>query len=152
MFETLTARRTSKVIGNTDNPSSQGGEDRESIGRLLAAAGNAPFHYACDRVHQQNGGSPVPWRVHALDRAGCRTLMDRMIARGDVTKIPNMLAAADCLLQVTWLPDEGTLAEDPTAKEGAVFEGTLRNLEHIAAASAFIRPVSLPAIARVNSQ
>ena len=75
----------------------------------------------------------------------CRSLMQERIDGGDVTKIPNMLAAAQFLLQITWLPEPGTIASDPVSKDAAVFEGTLRNMEHIAAASAFTQSVLLAA-------
>ena len=71
-----------------------------------------------------------------------------MIRSGDATKIPNMLAAACGLLQVTWLPDEGTIKGDVTAKDAPVFDGTLRNMEHIAAASAFVQSLLLAADAQ----
>ncbi|MEM9279306.1 MAG: hypothetical protein AAGA76_12090, partial [Pseudomonadota bacterium] len=87
--------------------------------------------------------SPVPWRVYKLDSQTCRKLMSDMLVAGDMTKIPNMLAAAQFLFQITWLPDPGTIKGDVTAKEGPVFEGTLRNMEHIAAASAFVQSLLL---------
>ena len=48
----------------------------------------------------------VPWRVYKLDGAGCRELMQVLSKQeGHSGKIPAMLAAAEFLFQVTWLPD-----------------------------------------------
>jgi len=143
MLELLAARRTTKMIGDPENPLVSDGVDSQILENMLSAAGNAPFHYACDREHQVNLPSPVPWRVYSLSAVGCRALMKRLIETGDTTKIPNMLAVSAHLFQVTWLPDPGTVKQGVYAKEGGVFDGTLRNMEHIAAASSFAQSLLL---------
>ena len=87
--------------------------------------------------------SSVPWRVHKLSAKDCNKLGEFLIDDGDVTKVPNMLTAADYLLQVTWLPDEGTIINRDAGKDEEAFKGTMRNMEHIAAASAFIQSLLL---------
>ncbi|MGI9351116.1 MAG: hypothetical protein ACR2O3_06105 [Rhizobiaceae bacterium] len=146
MLNSLSKRRTHKVIGDPANPENAGQEQNSLMQRLLEAAGNAPFHYACDRQHQLEMSSPVPWRAYILDTENCRNLMAELLASGDTTKIPNMLAATRFLVQVTWLPDPGTLQGEPMEKDQPDFEGTQRNMEHIAAASAFIQSLLLAAI------
>ncbi len=145
MLKSLLARRTYKIIGDPEAPEQvEEGPDRQ-VDTLIAAAGNAPFHYACGREHLADMPSPVPWRVYKLDTQACRSLMRERTAAGDTTKIPNMLAAAQYLFQVTWLPDEGTIKDDVISKDGPVFDGTLRNMEHIASSSAFVQSLLLAA-------
>ncbi|MEM9329680.1 MAG: nitroreductase family protein [Pseudomonadota bacterium] len=145
MLKSLENRRTYKIIGNPASPEPITDLKAVELNALLAAAGNAPFHYACDRTHQKELASPVPWRAYVLSGNACRKLMGHMIEAGDTTKIPNMLAAAQTLLQITWLPDPGTIIEDRSAKDTPIFEGTHRNMEHIAAASAFVQSLLLAA-------
>ena len=77
-----------------------------------------------------------------LDAAACRQVRKLLLDNGDTSKIPRMLAAATTLIQVTWLPNP--------AKEGGegLFEPTVANMEHIAAASASIQNLLLAATAR----
>lgn len=145
MLKDLQTRRTYKIIGDLDHPEKADQTARLRIERILAAAGNAPFHYPCDRIHQSSLASPVPWRVYALGPDQCRALMQKLVDAGDPTKVANMLAAAQTLLQVTWLPDAGY---EPTAnpeKDQPIFEGTLRHMEHLAAAGAFVQSILLAA-------
>ena len=143
ILEKLNLRRTFKVIGDLNAPVSIAAQTKNSIDQVLKASANAPYHYACDRVHKSQMTSPVPWRVHKLDAEGCNKLKDFLINAGDVTKVPNMLSAADYLLQVTWLPDEGTIISRDAGKDEEAFKGTMRNMEHVAAASAFIQSLLL---------
>ena len=53
-----------------------------------------------------------------------------------------MLAAAEALIQATWLPNPGPLPE------GASYAPTLENMEHIAAASAAVQSLLVAATAR----
>ena len=145
MLDGLKQRRTYKVIGDTANPSPASPVTIEQLDELMTIAGNAPVHYACDRIHLGELTSPVPWRCYKLDGVSCRQLMNDLITSGDATKVPNMLAAADYLLQVTWLPDAGTIVDPKPEKDQPSFVGTLRNMEHIAAASAFIQSMLLAA-------
>ena len=71
--------------------------------------------------------------------------MGKLIDNGDATKVPAMLAAADYLLQVTWLPDPESGPVQPAESPELVFSGTLRNMEHLAAAAAFAQSLLLGA-------
>lgn len=141
--EKLNARRTYKVIGNVKTPVGNTATDRQVIDAMLAASANAPFHCACDRLHKETLTSCVPWRAYKLDGKTCNNLMNKLIESGNATKVPNMLAAADYMVQVTWLPDEGTIINRDASKDEQAFVGTMRNMEHIAAASAFIQSLLL---------
>jgi len=143
ILENLRSRRTYKMIGNTSQPISSSSTANSMIDTILENAGNAPFHHGCDRLHKSSLTSSVPWRAYKLDPFATNRLMDFLIQSGDVTKVPNMLAAAEYLVQVTWLPDEGTLENRNAGKDKAAFSGTLRNMEHIAAASAFVQSLLL---------
>ncbi len=142
LLQTLENRRTWKVLGNVDDAQKTASIGKDDLDTLIAAAGNAPFHYGCDKGHQKNLTSNVPWRVYKLDAAECNKLLNFLVNQGDATKVPNMLAAAEYLLQVTWLPD---INDNVEPGEECEFAGTRRNMEHIAAASAFIQSLLLVA-------
>ncbi len=143
ILEKLQARRTYKVIGDLDAPVENTMLAKEQIDTIMSASANAPFHYACDRIHKNDLTCSVPWRAYKLGSTDSNTLKDFLIAQDDKTKVPNMLAAAEFLFQVTWLPDEGTIVNRDAGKDEVAFQGTLRNMEHIAAASAFIQSLLL---------
>jgi len=132
-------RRTTKMLADAPLPAPA---NRERIEAIVAAAGWAPFHKPAAKTHRDKTGAIVPWRCHILDAATCRALREKRIAAGDETKIPRMLAAADALILVNWLPDP------PKSESSTPFEGTLENMEHIAAASAGIQNILLAATAR----
>lgn len=143
ILEMLKQRRTHKVIGNLEDVVSAAELDCSTIDDMLAACANAPFHYACDRTHKTDMPSVVPWRVYKMNAQDCNKLAEFLIASGDTTKVPNMLTAAEYMLQVTWLPDEETIINKAAGKDQEAFKGTVRNMEHIAAASAFIQSLLL---------
>lgn len=143
--EQVAARRTYKILGNPADPAPVSAIPDAVLDEMLQQAGNAPVHYACDRVHLGKMASPVPWRAYKLNRKGCLDLMNHLVREGDVTKVPALLATAQFLVQVTWLPDEGTVHAGDGGKHAVVFDGTLRNMEHIAAASAFAQSLLLVA-------
>lgn len=143
ILEKLKQRRTHKVIGDLDAAVGVAELDCNTIDEMLAACANAPFHYACDRTHKTIMTSVVPWRVYKLNAQDCNKLASFLIAAGDTTKVPNMLTAAEYMLQVTWLPDEATIINKAAGKDEEAFKGTIRNMEHIAAASAFIQSLLL---------
>lgn len=119
-----------------------------TIGELLALAGWAPFHRACDEMHrvgQQRLPGIEPWRFHVLLAEDCRDLVPVLPAE-KAGKIPAMLSAADAMLLATWLPNPAS--EEFTPTEQARFEPTLANMEHIAAASAAIQNLLLAATER----
>jgi len=132
------ARRTVKLLPDPAHPLPGAGLPRETVDALLEAAGLAPFHRACAAA-RADGREPVePWRVHALDKAGCLALIPKLYSLPKPpSKIANMLAAADALALVTWLPEEG---DDWAASD--------INMEHIAAGGAMIQTLLLAATAR----
>lgn len=130
-------RQTSKVLGDIDQPLEPSGLERDQIDCWLKAAGNAPFHYQTERQHREQLTSQVPWRMYKLDANACRELLSALkISAPEAGKILNMLAACDALILATWTPD---VCED----QGMMFEGTERNMEHIAAASAAVQNLLL---------
>ena len=131
-------RRTLKLETDADAPT-EGGVGRAVIDEILATAGFAPFHHVAARA----GGPVEPWRCHALDAAACRWLRARALADGAGGRVPRMLAAASALVLVTWLP-EGPAERGPRVR----FEGTLVNMEHVAAGGAMVQSALVAATAR----
>lgn len=137
-------RKTLKVmarhalrVGDTVPPSAD----------LLQLAGMAPFHRACDESHRQEGDTLrgiEPWRFYVLSAEQCRA-MAKSLPKENAGKIPAMLAAADVLFLATWLPNP---PENQKLAPGQLFDPTLANMEHIAAASAAVQNLLLAATAR----
>jgi nitroreductase len=158
----ICGRKTLKVMSDLPLPIR---DIRETVEQLVDTAGWAPFHRPCDPVHQRlSAEGPSldgiePWRMYVLDAAGCRRLRDRLPLE-NAGKLPAMLAAADALIQVTWLPNPsspgsgGVAGVDGCNKDShsgvaeSLFEPTLENMEHIAAASAAIQNLLVAATAR----
>lgn len=145
--EAIRSRQTVKILARADLPIV---DRRDVINEILALAGQAPFHRACDERHRAptDHGDALdgiePWRFHVLDAAACRRLGPEL-PRDSAGKIPAMLAAADALIMATWLPSgETTVAMD----DEPGFAVTLTNLEHIAATAAAIENLLLAATAR----
>ncbi len=145
---TILARKTQKVLGDPEKPWTVEESDSEWAGtlmELLNLAAHAPYHYPSHEVHRMDKktASVFPWRMYVLSSTSCRALLkefkQREIKGGKVTK---MLATARALIQVTWLPDPGTLANEE------LFQGNKRNMEHIAATAAAIQNLLLGATAR----
>ncbi len=134
-------RRTTKVLAEDDLPEI---DHRAQIDDLIVGAGWAPFHRAAHQAHLDRDDLPsiLPWRFYMLDAGACRRLRAFLLERGDVTKIPKMLATADAMIQVTWLPNPST---EPVS---GLFKADLANMEHIAAASAAVQNLLLAATAR----
>jgi nitroreductase len=133
-------RRTAKVLADAPFPEV---DARRVVDELVATAGWAPFHRVVARVHQESGlTSIVPWRFHLLDAAACRALCETLLARGDKSKIPRMLAAASATVMATWLPNP------PKGPVTGLFEATEENMEHVAAAGAAVQNLLLAATAR----
>ncbi|MDN5205597.1 nitroreductase family protein [Fulvivirgaceae bacterium BMA10] len=138
-------RKTLKVMANTNEPLPVRENYHHIIEDLIDAAGWAPFHYACHKSHRERNdqGSIVPWRFYILDSSACRGLLKKFQEQSiDAGKILGMLAAADALIQVTWLPDP------KTTNDQHLFDPSLKNMEHIAAASAAIQNLLLTATAK----
>lgn len=141
----LRGRATAKVLGDAARPRPPEGPPRAAVEALLDAAAWAPFHYPRPEADRAGGPSPVPWRAWALDAPGCRALLGRVRAAGlGAGIVPEMLAAADALVLVTWRPAGGRRAEDDP--RGA-FDGTPLNMEHVAAGGAMIQSLLLAATA-----
>lgn len=133
----LRDRKTAKVLADIDAPLPVASDNKETIDALLNEAGWAPFHHPSSSGHQKTLTSPVPWRFYKFDADECRNLLAKLRETDPTSgKILNMLAAADALLQVTWLPD---LQDLDSVAEDQEFVGSLRNMEHIAAASAAVQ-------------
>jgi nitroreductase len=133
-------RRTVKVLADAPFPAQ---DARQTVEELVAAAGWAPFHRVAARVHTEGAlTSIVPWRFHLVDADGCRALREALLARGDKSKIPRMLASATALIQATWLPNPAK------GEHTGLFEATEENMEHVAAAGAAVQNLLLAATAR----
>lgn len=134
-------RRTTKVLADEAFPAVS---DRETAEELVAVAGWAPFHKPAARAHTEGAAlkSIVPWRFHMVDAPECRALREALLARGDRSKIPRMLAAATAMVQATWLPNP------PKGEVTGLFEATEENMEHVAAAGAAVQNLLLAATAR----
>ncbi|MDH3224807.1 MAG: hypothetical protein OEO23_13895 [Gemmatimonadota bacterium] len=118
----------------------------ETIGELMELGCMAPHHFPCDPSHQVPPlDSPAPWRFYPLGAAACRELMAYVLTLdGRVDKVAGMLAAADGLILVTWLPDPPMAPLPPDVP----FEATRRNMEHVAGVSAAIQNMLLGATSR----
>ncbi|WP_309386547.1 nitroreductase family protein [Cerasicoccus frondis] len=132
-------RRTLKMLTDEPLPAIN---QRAVINEIIQAGAWAPFHRPCASEHRGQLDSIVPWRAYALDATACRHLREKLISVGDSSKIIQMLAAAEALIQVTWLPNR------PKAETDALFEPTLENMEHLAAASSAVQNMLLAATAR----
>lgn len=165
-FERLVrSRKTTKVLAEHDWPTTNG---KELIERIVACAGWAPFHRACENIHRSSEWNTdtqlsgiEPWRFHLVNSENCRrlrTITNTMEAAG---KIPAMLASAEALAIATWLPnapqqsksEEYGSLESTHSRTGVAdadseyFEATLENVEHIAAAAAAVQSLLLAATA-----
>ncbi|MEM6885874.1 MAG: nitroreductase [Verrucomicrobiota bacterium] len=98
----------------------------------LESAGWAPFHYsrAVDSIAE-------PWRAHVLWNQQTRQLSRYLSEVLQIqTKEPQLAAACSALVLITWLPEiHATEPEDPKV--------TIRNEEHLAAASAMVQNLLL---------
>lgn len=155
----LRERRSHKVLADPDRPLPAAGLAPPVVAELLAAMGRAPFHRPPHAVHASHGeedGVTGPWRAYVLGAEACRALL-RLLRRRDALagKIPGLLAAADTLVLVTWLPDPPAASASADAAANAAadaeaedFEPTVANVEHIAAAGAAVQNLLVAATAR----
>lgn len=122
--------------------------DHKIVGEIIELAGWAPFHLAASPIHRQRleDTSLVPWRYYVLPKKTCLELRQWLIDHGDRSKVPDMLAVADYLIQVTWCPDPDE-SED-LAKNENLYAPTASNMEHIAATAASVQNLLLAATAR----
>jgi len=153
--QTIKSRKTAKVLAREPWTPSITTEQQEQLTQeLLQLAAHAPYHYkSIDRYKDLKRGltSSLPFRCYTLTAEDCRAVA-RHIEEDDIPagKVKNMFWAADIMMVMTWLPDVFGEQHDPLnlAAEPLPFVGTLRNMEHIAAASAAIQNVLLGATAR----
>ena len=145
--EAIRNRKTLKLRANTDSPLpvSKGDEFKSTVKQLIELAGQAPFHYESPEKQRSNTlkGS-APWRFHAIDSKGCRTLLESLIDEKPVKSsegIKQMLAAADALILGTWIPEK-------SRRKGRKYYPNVKNMEHIAATGAAIQNLLLAATAR----
>ena len=140
------ARRTVKMESASPAPVS-GSYSRGEIEAVLATAGFAPFHHEAADLRDPRGGgarpAAEPWRCHLLDAPACRWLRERALEEGVGGRVPRLLGAASALALVTWRPEGASV---PGPRVG--FEGTLTNMEHVAAGGAMIQTALLAATAR----
>ncbi len=151
--DVVRSRTTAKVEVEGAAPV-EGGLSRAVIEDVLATAGFAPFHHAAAGV--ASGEAVEPWRCHVLDAAACRWLRQRALAAGVGGRVPRLLGALDltvrenlllgaasALAVVTWMP-EGPSEPGPRVR----FEGTLANMEHVAAVGGMVQTALVAATAR----
>lgn len=134
----IKARKTEKILGDVAEPTVVSSTFSNQVQELVAVAGYAPFHKESASHQRQALPSAVPWRLHLLDGKTCRQLLAQLKAWGGKYgrgKIPQMLATAGAMVQVTWLPDDANL-------------GSLQNQEHLMAASAVTQNLLLLATAK----
>lgn len=136
----METRKTIKVLSKKPWPVQ---EHSDEVKELLECAHWAPFHKAASKKHTEDHDlkSVVPWRFYALDAKDCRELRKIFIKDGDDGKLPMMLATADAMAVATWLPNPG-------GKKDQLFEPTLENMEHIAAASSAVQNFLIAATAK----
>jgi len=137
-------RKTSKVLSSAPL---EGGLSRDTLTEMIETAGSAPFHIAAAAEHRESEkNSYSPWRFHIVEKETCLELRQLLIDRNDNTKVPNMLAATDTLVQATWCPD----AVDPgfVLTERWEYCPSRNNMEHIAATAAAVQNLLISATAR----
>ena len=142
----IKSRKTQKVLAEQPLPITS--TNNSIINELLELAAAAPYHFKCCEEHKNEPlNSCLPWRSYTLDAKSCRLLLE-YIEQNEIKtgKIANLLAAADALIITTWLPDE--IEKESSESEPLPFIGSIRNMEHIAAASAAIQNILLGATAR----
>lgn len=153
----IQARQTKKIFADPASPPDIPEGFDASVWEAVELAGWAPFHYPVSPSHRiTEDESVVPWRFYVLGHVACRTLIkqinrlaaeyadDRLWADAPTSKIPQMLAAAGAMVQVTWMPDPPI--QNATATQKA--ERKKRNAEHAAAAAAAVQNLLLAATAR----
>ncbi|HBN77522.1 MAG TPA: hypothetical protein DD473_17280 [Planctomycetaceae bacterium] len=134
------ARCTEKVLAEEPLPAS----GKSLTNEILELAAWAPFHRPANDVHLQDSElkALMPWRFYVLDDSACRQLREELMEK-DSSNVIRMLATADCMVQATWLPNP----PQTELPEKILFEASLENMEHLAAASAAVQNLLLAATA-----
>ena len=142
--EAIRARKTLKLRANPESPLpvTKGVEFRSTVEQLIELAAQAPFHYESpEKQRAKNLKGSEPWRFHAIEGAGCRSLLKALIDEKPVKStdgIKQMLAAADALILGTWIPEKNR-------RKGRKYHPNVKNMEHIAATGAAIQNLLLAA-------
>jgi len=152
MLSAISKRATAKVLAPEPwEATLSEAEQADLIQTLLTAASYAPYHYTTsERYKDESTGliSELPYRCYTLDARNARGLAD-WLQQEDVAagKVINMLWAAEAVIAISWLPDVfgKQPKDDERAFEPVPFVGNLRNMEHVAAASAAAQNVLLTA-------
>ena len=140
----ISTRSTTKVMFDPNAPS-RGATDNKTLEDLVALAGWAPFHKPAHRSHWHGARTIEPWRFYMANTKTCRSLIGFIEANAEKAgRLPQMLAAAEALVLATWLPDPPD-GEEPF---DGLFQPTIGNMEHIAAAGAAVQSFLLAATER----
>ncbi|MEX0608691.1 MAG: nitroreductase family protein [Balneolaceae bacterium] len=141
--QTIRSRQTIKLKVDENNPLPVNTSEnfRKEVEKLIEIAGWAPFHYECNSYYQEGDlNGKEPWRFHVLDSQTCRDLLEMLkkdIPVKSTEGIKQMLAAADALILVNWLPEPSSRTQK--------FYPNVKNMEHIAATGAAIQNLLLMA-------
>lgn len=143
--QAIANRQTRKILA--DEPTYQSIPD-QVIDDLVHAAAHAPFHYPATTAHRQRlaDDAPEPWRFYILSHETCLALRQHLLDNDDMSKVPNMLAAAGTLIQATWCPNAPPDDFELSAEKR--FYPSDTNMEHIAATAAAIQNLLVAATAR----
>ncbi len=151
----IKGRKTQKVFAKKPWESSLGKDSiHQLVEELLDLAAHAPYHHKANDLYTIEGSeltSCLPFRFYILDSTDCQILNEYIKENKIVAgKIVDMLNATDLLFMVTWLPEPRDLGDDPCFENGELppFDGSLKNMEHIAAASSAIQNVLIGATSR----
>ena len=143
-------RKTEKYIAKEQISTQNDDEYKNVVKELLELASHAPVHYTknVDIKNNSELNSFLPYRIYVLDSNKCRETSN-FINENEINagKITNMLYAADTLFVVTWIPEPHPENKDGSNNE-VFFEGSVKNMEHIAAASSAIQNILLGATSR----
>jgi nitroreductase len=142
--EAIRARKTLKLRANPESPLPviKGDDFKSKVEQLIELAAQAPFHYESPEKQRSKGlNGAEPWRFHAIDGRGCRSLLEALTDEKPVKSsdgIKQMLAAADALILGTWIPED-------SRRKGRKYYPNVKNMEHIAATGAAIQNLLLAA-------
>lgn len=142
--DAIRVRKTLKLRANPDSPLPviKGEHFKATVEHLIELAAQAPFHYESpEKQRSKTLKGSEPWRFHAIDGAGCRSLLKALIDEKPVKStdgIKQMLAASDALILGTWIPEK-------SRNKGHKYHPNVKNMEHIAATGAAIQNLLLAA-------
>jgi len=151
----IKSRRTQKVLADEAWEVSLDRLELQKLAiELLEVAASAPYHHKCNSSFSDESrvlNSCLPYRFYILDTDNCRDLATH-IGENNIKsgKVINMLFSADLLFLVTWLPETNSDLEvdDSLLQEPVPFHGSLKNMEHIAAASSAIQNILIASSSR----